>query len=67
MKKVIYVSFIRLTDKVSSDWHIDYLIAKGMTVEYWDIVTLVREDHVEFGSKTPEYLHTLERSGNLKH
>ena len=46
-KKIIYVSFIRLTDKVTRDWYIDYSINKGAVVEYWDIVSLVREEHEE--------------------
>lgn len=59
MGKVIYVSFIRLTDKVLNDFYIDYLIAKGVDVEYWDIVSLVREEHRERGEKTPSYLHVF--------
>lgn len=56
-RKIIYVSFMRLTDRVSRDWYIDYLIAKGVNVEYWDIISLVREEHNEAGMKTPAYLH----------
>jgi hypothetical protein len=59
MRKVIYVSFVRLTDKISRDWYIDYLIAKGITVEYWDVISLVREEHDEINSRNPEYLHKL--------
>jgi len=54
--KVIYVSFIRLTDKVARDWYIDYLIEKGVSVEYWDIVSLLREEHAEQGAIYPLYL-----------
>lgn len=57
-RKVIYVSFVRLTDKVSRDWYIDYLIEKGATVEYWDIISLVREDHSEHGAIYPDGLRT---------
>lgn len=57
--KVIYVSYIRLTDKESRDWYIDYLIAKGVDVEYWDIVSLIREEYIESGTKHTDYLHTF--------
>ena len=58
-KKLIYVSFIKLTDKVSRDWYIDYSIAKGALVEYWDIVSLVREEHEEHGALCPKYLRHI--------
>jgi hypothetical protein len=59
MKKVIYVSFTRLTDRIARDWYIDYLIANGATVEFWDIVALVREDHSDAGMIHPPYLRAL--------
>ena len=58
-RKLIYLSFIRLTDKVSRDWYIDYAIEKGAVVEYWDIVSLVREEHEEKGALDVDYLHYL--------
>jgi len=36
MKKVIYVCYEPLTAKVERDWYINYLISKGIRVEYWD-------------------------------
>lgn len=54
--KVIYVSFGRLTDKFARDWYIDYLIGKGVSVEYWDIVAVLREAHSERGALNPSYL-----------
>jgi len=58
-RKLIYLSFIRLTDKVSRDWYIDYSLEKGAEVEYWDIVSLVREEHVERGALDSEYLRDI--------
>lgn len=55
-RKVIYVCFGRLTDKLVRDWYIDYLIEKGVSVEYWDIVALIREEHSEQGEQNPVYL-----------
>ena len=54
--KLIYISFMRLTDKVSRDWYVDYCIEKGAVVEYWDIVSLVREEHEEKGALDVGYL-----------
>ncbi len=59
MSKVIYISFSRLTDRIARDWHIDYLLAQGARVEYWDIVSLVREEYDDKGTKNPDYLHYL--------
>ena len=43
-RKIIYVSFVRLTDKVMRDWYIDYLLGKGAVVEFWDVVSLLRKE-----------------------
>lgn len=64
--KVIYVSVVRLTDKMAADWHIDYLIERGVTVEYWDIVSLVREEHSERGALNPAWLHCLRSFDELE-
>lgn len=58
-RKVIYVSYMHLTDRVSRDWCIDYLIAKGVTVEYWDLVFLLRGEFDEFGTKATDYSRTF--------
>jgi hypothetical protein len=58
-RKLIYLSFIRLTDKVSRDWYIDYCIERGAVVEYWDIVSLVREEHQETGTLDVGYLRYI--------
>jgi hypothetical protein len=58
-KKLIYISFIKITDKVARDWYIDHCIAKGALVEYWDIVSLVREEHVENYELNADYLRNI--------
>ncbi len=58
-RKLIYLSFIRLTDKVSRDWYIDFCIEKGVLVEYWDIVSLIREEHEEVGALDVDYLRYI--------
>ncbi len=58
-RKVIYVAIVRLTDKMAADWHIDYLIERGVQVEYWDIVALLREEHSEHGARNPPWLHVF--------
>lgn len=66
MKKVIYISFSRLTDRIARDWFIDFLIKNGVTVEFWDIVPLVREEHIDFGMITPDYLHSVRKFKELE-
>ena len=59
-RKLIFVSFIRLTDKVLRDFYIDYNIKKGAEVEYWDIVSLLRNDYHEMGTLDVDYLRHIE-------
>lgn len=65
-RKVIYVSFGRLTDKMARDWYIDYLIDRGACVEYWDIVSLVRPEHEEHGALRTDYLRVFRSSDELE-
>ncbi len=64
--KVVYVSFIRLTDKVARDWYIDLLLNEGVAVEFWDVVALVREEHTERGTRDAEYVHVVRRYSDLE-
>lgn len=64
--KVIYISVVRLTDKMAADWHIDYLIDRGLQVEYWDIVSLIREEHTERGARNPPWLRFLRSFAELE-
>ena len=66
IKKVIYISYVRLSDKMSRDWFIDYLIYKGIAVEYWDVVALVRDEYEEAAAKTTDYLRTFRTYGELE-
>ena len=59
MGKVIYISCLRLSNKTSQDFYVDYLISRGITVEYWDVVALVRDDYDEAAAKTTNYLRTF--------
>ncbi|HUX91574.1 MAG TPA: hypothetical protein VMV48_12895 [Gallionellaceae bacterium] len=56
-RKVIYVSFMRLSEKVARDWYIDFLMAKGVTVEYWDLVPLLFGGDAA-ASKQTDFLRT---------
>jgi hypothetical protein len=56
-RKVIYVSFMRLSEKVARDWYINYLMAKGVAVEYWDLAPLLFGGDAS-ASKQTDYLRT---------
>ena len=65
-KKVIYISFIRLTDKTSRDWFIDYLLSRDVHVEYWDVVGAVRKSYHECAEKITDYLHVINTYDDLE-
>ena len=57
-RKIIYISYIHLTDKVLNDWCINHLIENGITVEYWNLVPLLRGEFNEVGVKLMDFLRT---------
>ena len=57
IRKVIFISHAHLTSKRRCDYYIDYLLAKGITVEYWDLVSLLFGEVDEFGAQNEEFLH----------
>jgi hypothetical protein len=57
--KIVYLSYIRLTDRVSYTWFIDELLHKGIDVEYWDLIPFMRENHREVNEINPEFLKEL--------
>lgn len=57
-RKVIYVSYVRLTENVARDRYVDHLIEKGAKVEYWDLVPLLFGELNDGGSKAANYLRT---------
>jgi hypothetical protein len=66
-KKVIYVAWIKLTDKYARDWYIDHLIQNGIEVEYWDVSALTREQHNEAAELDVNYLRVLKSYGEFEH
>ena len=56
-RRVVYVSFLRLTNRVARDWYLDDLRERGAEVEYWDVVEALREPHDEVDTIDPSYLH----------
>ena len=59
-RKVIYVSWIPLTEKVSRDWYIDYLISKEILVEFWDVSYFLRGDLRQANTLSPTYAQTIQ-------
>lgn len=41
VKKVVYISWMPLSDKVERDWYIADLRRSGVPVEYWDVTALL--------------------------
>ena len=65
-KKVIYISWVKLTDKYADDYFIQHLIRSGVEVEYWDIVAFTREQHSEVGELNVNYLRVLKSFGEFE-
>lgn len=63
--KVIYVSLMRLTDRVTSHWFIDYLVDHGVNVEYWDVLEALRDAHDEAGAIERPYLRRFRTLGEV--
>lgn len=55
-RKIVFVSFLRLTTRVERDWYIKDLLERGVEVEYWDVVRALRQPHEEVDSIKPPYL-----------
>ena len=66
VKKVIYISWVKLTDKYADDYFIQHLIRSGVEVEYWDIVAFTREQHSEVGELNVNYLRVLKSFGEFE-
>lgn len=44
MKKVVYISWEHLSEKLERDWYLSYLSMKDVPVEYWDAAALLLGD-----------------------
>ena len=58
-RKVIYVAWVKLTEKYAQDYYVNYLIENGVEVEYWDVVALLRQQHNEVGELDADHLRVL--------
>jgi hypothetical protein len=65
-RKVVFVSFLKLTSRVARDWYISDLCERGADVEYWDVIDALREPHDEVDSISPPYLHTFRTLGAIE-
>lgn len=64
--RVIYISFSRLTEKIALDWNLEYLIERGITVEYWDIADILRNKLHESHSLMTYYLRRFASYAELE-
>jgi hypothetical protein len=64
--KIIYLSYIRLTDRVASTWFIDDLLHTGIDVEYWDLIPFMRGYHREYNEISPTFLKELNSISELE-
>ena len=57
---------MRLADKVVRDWYLEYLIARGMSIEYWDISELLRGKFDEHHELITSYLQHIDTYSELE-
>lgn len=64
--KIVFLSYMRLSDRVAKTWFINEFKNKGINVEYWDLVAILRENHHEYGEITPDYLKVIKSQTEFK-
>lgn len=57
-RKVIYLCATQLSEKVEHELHIDYLCAKNVAVEYWNVLPLLYGNVHEYGAKNASFQKT---------
>ncbi|MBS4096027.1 MAG: hypothetical protein KGZ83_04215 [Sulfuricella sp.] len=56
-RKVIYIGHAHLSEKMERDWYINYLRARNVSVEYWDVLPLLFGEIDEPGAINANYLY----------
>ncbi|WP_374615143.1 hypothetical protein [Sphingorhabdus sp.] len=64
--KVVYLSCIPLTAKLSRDWYLDHLIGAGVDVEFWDITRMLRGKVTEHHQQGADYLQKIDELSTLE-
>jgi hypothetical protein len=65
-KKVIYIAYAHLSEKVARDSYIDHLRANGVVVEYWDLIALLFGGFGEANATEADYIFTPETYDDLE-
>ena len=65
-QKVIYISWVKLTDRYARDYFLDHLIENGVEVEVWDVIAFTRERHNEIGELGAEFVRVLQSHRDLE-
>lgn len=64
--KVVYLSCMPLTAKLSRDWYLDHLISAGIDVEFWDITRILRGNVTEHHRQQRDYLLEIDELSALE-
>lgn len=65
-KKLIYLSWMPYTNYVEKTWFIDYVISKGVQVEYWDVSKLIRGELYESVDTRPNFVREFVDYNHLR-
>lgn len=66
IKKIIYISWLPLTDYVIKENFIDHLIENNIPVEYWDLSEMMRGSLNEFGKEDAAFVKIISDHGELE-
>ena len=45
MKKIVYLSMIKLDERFSRDWYLDNFYSKGYEVEFWNVSNIIQKNN----------------------
>ena len=60
MKKVVYISWEHLSEKLERDWYISHLLSKGVPVEFWDATNLLFKRQIDTPSVERDYVSQID-------
>lgn len=64
--KIIFISYIPLTQKLEDDFYVQYLLDKGFKVNFWDITDIYYKNIRFSGELERDYIEKIRSFGELK-
>ncbi len=58
-RKIIYLAFAPLTERIAREWYVDFLVANGHAVEFWNLAPFLEGIQGGQGLKNADYARTF--------